>query len=149
MSDYLKRIFGQLVAGLLAYASRLVRPGRPASKLLDESTAVLEEAAHLEAKGQPQQPREVPAGRWSTTPSDVLAADAVPQPSLNGGGNHDPFALPRPDTTANQPAGEGSAQPRRRGRRPGKNGAKPADEQPPQQQAAPQSDPTVAPDHHL
>ena len=148
MSDYLKRIFGQLVAGLLAYASRLARLAA-LRQLLDESTAVLEEAAHLEAKGQPQLARYLRA-ELDDTLSDVLAADAVPQPSLNGGGNHDPFALPRPDTTANQPAGEGSAQPRRRGRRPGKNGAKPADEQPPQQQqAAPQSDPTVAPDHHL
>lgn len=147
MSDYLKRIFGQLVAGLLAYASRLARLAA-LRQLLDESTAVLEEAAHLEAKGQPQLARYLRA-ELNDTLSDVHAADAVPQPSLNGGGNHDPFALPRPDTTANQPAGEGSAQPRR-GRRPGKNGAKRADDQPPpQEQAAPQSDPTVAPDHHL
>ena len=60
-----------------------------------ESTAVLEEAVQLEAKGQPQLARYLRA-EVNDTLSDVLAADAVPQPSLNGGGNHDPSPCPAP-----------------------------------------------------
>ena len=125
MSDYLKRIFAQLVAGLLAHASRLVRLAA-LRQLLDESTAVLEEAAHLEAKGQPQLARYLRA-ELNDTLSDVLAADAVPEPSLNGGGQSRPFRLapPRPPRTSRQ--GRGVLSPVVAAS-PGKNGAKPADE---------------------
>jgi len=49
MTDYLKRIFSQLVAGLLAQASRLVRLAA-LRQVLEEYTAALEEAAQLEAR---------------------------------------------------------------------------------------------------
>ena len=151
MTDYLKRIFGQLVAGLLAQASRLVRLAA-LRQVLEEYTAALEEAAQLEARGQPATAKFLRDELDDTLGTTLGAAGPAPPPALNGDGHH-PFSLPRPDTAASQAEGEGSPPPRRRGRPSSRaNGAKPAAEAP-QEQAAEQADPTsspkATPDHHL
>ena len=152
MTDYLKRIFSQLVAGLLAQASRLVRLAA-LRQVLEEYTAALEEAAQLEARGQPALAKFLRDELDDTLGTTLTAAGPAPPPALNGDGHH-PFSLPRPDTAASQAEGEGSPPPRRRGRPSSRaNGAKAGAGEQPQEQAAEQADPTsspkATPDHHL
>ena len=140
MTDLIKRSIGHVIGALVSLASRLARVAL-ARELIDSFTTAYDEASRLEAKGQPQLARYLRA-ELDDTLGTTLSAGPAPQPSLNGG-DHDPFGLPRPSAAAlSGPAGEGASPPRRRGRRPGTNGAQPAQEAP-REEAAEPADPTT------
>ena len=144
MSDYIKRLLGQLVAGLLSYATRLARL-TALRQLLEESTAALEEAAHLEAKGHPELARFLRA-ELDDTLDTALGAGPERRPALNGDAAHDPFALPRPmDAAPTGAAGEGTRPPQRRGRRPSAASAAKPEQQMLRENPAAPADSTASP----
>lgn len=139
------KFLGPLVAALLAFTTRLARL-TALRELLEESTAALDEAARLEAKGHPQLANYVRSQIDETLGGSVAAGGA---PAVNGNGQPPPFELPRPTPAGlNPPAGQGMA-PRRRGRRPsGADGVQQLElpRENPADPADPMSSPTTSPD---
>ena len=149
MFDLLKRPLSHGIAAFVSLVSRLTRVAI-ARELIEAFTTAYDEAAKLEASGKPALARFLRA-ELDATLGDAPDADPTPRPALNGDGHRHSFSLPRPDAAANEPEGQGSATPGRRGRRPRKN-AEAAHEAPPQQATEP-ADPSTTPrsneNHHI